>query len=332
MGFRQEKLLELGLDVWDATILRYFIDFKETNGMKVRIIDGKAYYWIRYDGVLKGLPVLNMKKGTIQCRFYKLRDAGVLSHQVVREGGTYSFFGIGEKYEELVNGNRTLDSDSCKEKNSQGKEDEEENIEGCFDKGNGHEDNNNLKAMDENLQGADEDVKDMNNKSQGVDENIKGVNKSLQGVNKNPLGYGLESTTNNSSIKDSSIINNINTLSLKEQVVEIIEYLNLKTDQKFKSTTKATIKLIKGRLKEGFEVEDFKAVIDNMVAKWTGTEYQQYLVPTTLFGHKFETYLNTRKVVVEPYGLKRGNVVPSDRTSKEALEEKLNNMVLREDM
>ncbi|MEG1256398.1 hypothetical protein [Clostridium sp.] len=85
MGFRQEKLVQLGLDTLDATILRYFIDFKESKGMKVKIVDGQVYYWIRYDGVLRELPILNMKKCTVQCRFFKLRDAGVLTHQVIRE-------------------------------------------------------------------------------------------------------------------------------------------------------------------------------------------------------------------------------------------------------
>ncbi|MEG0671921.1 hypothetical protein [Clostridium sp.] len=102
MGFGQEKLVQLGLDTLDATILRYFIDFKESKGMKVKIVDGQDYYWIRYDGVLRELPILNMKKCTVQSRFFKLRDAGVLTHQVIREGGTYSYFGIGEKYIENI--------------------------------------------------------------------------------------------------------------------------------------------------------------------------------------------------------------------------------------
>ena len=74
---------------------------------------------------------------------------------------------------------------------------------------------------------------------------------------------------------------------------EIIAYLNEKTGSSFKATTEATKKLISARLTEGYTVEDFKKVIDNRVANWTGTEYEQYLQPSTLFAPtKFEKYLN----------------------------------------
>ena len=46
------------------------------------------------------------------------------------------------------------------------------------------------------------------------------------------------------------------------------------------------------RIKEGFTLEDFKRVIDWKVSKWIGTDMEQYLRPETLFGTKFESYLN----------------------------------------
>ncbi|HBL06495.1 MAG TPA: hypothetical protein DDZ33_06115, partial [Clostridium sp.] len=102
MGFRQDKLIKFGLDIIDASILRYFIDFKESNGMNTREVEGHIYYWLRYDAVLREFPIFRMKKCTVQSRFFKLRDAGMLTHLVVREKGTYSFFGIGENYKELT--------------------------------------------------------------------------------------------------------------------------------------------------------------------------------------------------------------------------------------
>lgn len=73
---------------------------------------------------------------------------------------------------------------------------------------------------------------------------------------------------------------------------EIISYLNLKTKKKFKVDTASHQKFIKARLKEGYVLEDFKKVVDIMVAKWKGTEYEQYLQPQTLFGNKMDNYLN----------------------------------------
>ena len=73
---------------------------------------------------------------------------------------------------------------------------------------------------------------------------------------------------------------------------EVISYLNLKAKKNFKVDTASHQKFIKARLKEGYALEDFKKVVDIMVAKWKGTEYEQYLQPQTLFGNKMDNYLN----------------------------------------
>lgn len=73
---------------------------------------------------------------------------------------------------------------------------------------------------------------------------------------------------------------------------EVISYLNLKAKKNFKVNTASHQKFIKARLKEGYVLEDFKKVVDIMVAKWKGTEYEQYLQPQTLFGNKMDNYLN----------------------------------------
>ena len=73
---------------------------------------------------------------------------------------------------------------------------------------------------------------------------------------------------------------------------EVISYLNLKAKKNFKIDTASHQKFIKARLKEGYVLEDFKKVVDVMVAKWKGTEYEQYLQPQTLFGNKMDNYLN----------------------------------------
>ena len=91
-------------------------------------------------------------------------------------------------------------------------------------------------------------------------------------------------------LHNNTIYNNIKNNSEYE---EIVGYLNEKSGSSFKATTEATKKLINARIAEGYTVEDFKKVIDNRVANWTGTEYEQYLQPSTLFAPtKFEKYLN----------------------------------------
>ena len=78
-----------------------------------------------------------------------------------------------------------------------------------------------------------------------------------------------------------------------ETIKEIVDYLNLKINSKYRASTKSTKDSIVARLNEGFTVEDFKTVIDNQYNKWHNTEWEQYLRPQTLFGTKFESYLNT---------------------------------------
>lgn len=72
----------------------------------------------------------------------------------------------------------------------------------------------------------------------------------------------------------------------------IISFLNSTTGSKYKASTDKTRRLIAARLAEGFTVDDFKAVISKKAKEWQNTDMAQYLRPETLFGTKFEGYLN----------------------------------------
>lgn len=74
----------------------------------------------------------------------------------------------------------------------------------------------------------------------------------------------------------------------------IIEYLNDKADRKYKHSTGKTKTLIKARWNEGFTLDDFKTVIDKKVSSWSSNDMSKYLRPETLFGTKFESYLNEK--------------------------------------
>lgn len=88
----------------------------------------------------------------------------------------------------------------------------------------------------------------------------------------------------------------IDTLSDMPYVVRIVRYLNSKANKQYKATSKKTRSLINARLKEGFTVEDFMRVIDNKVADWKPRKDMEiYLRPETLFGPKFEGYLNENR-------------------------------------
>lgn len=79
---------------------------------------------------------------------------------------------------------------------------------------------------------------------------------------------------------------NITTYSL------VINRLNKVCNKNYKSSTPKTKKIIQARLNENFVLEDFYKVIDLKSKEWLGTEMEKYLRPETLFGNKFEGYLN----------------------------------------
>jgi uncharacterized phage protein (TIGR02220 family) len=83
---------------------------------------------------------------------------------------------------------------------------------------------------------------------------------------------------------------------IKEDIpyVEIIQHLNLKAETRYRATNTETKKTIKARWAEEYRLEDFKSVIDKKVACWMNTEQEKFLRPETLFGSKFEGYLNEK--------------------------------------
>lgn len=78
---------------------------------------------------------------------------------------------------------------------------------------------------------------------------------------------------------------------------QVIDYLNEKAGTHYRSKNKETQKNIKGRIDDGYTIDDFKLVIDKMCNLWLGTTQEIYLRPSTLFRPtNFENYLNMNVV------------------------------------
>lgn len=74
---------------------------------------------------------------------------------------------------------------------------------------------------------------------------------------------------------------------------DVIDYLNQKADTAYRATSKDSRKHIKARFDEGYTLDDFKEVIGKKVVEWKDDpRMSPYLRPSTLFGSKFEGYLN----------------------------------------
>lgn len=125
-------------------------------------------------------------------------------------------------------------------------------------------------------------------------------NSVAQGMQQSLTGYttkfntGMQqSLTNN--IND-NIINKLdNIIELKDNVPyqEIVNYLNNSAGTNYRASSKKTRELIKARINEGYTLEDFKVVIEKKTRDWINdNKMKGYLRPETLFGTKFEGYLN----------------------------------------
>ncbi|MCG1737711.1 conserved phage C-terminal domain-containing protein [Staphylococcus epidermidis] len=101
-----------------------------------------------------------------------------------------------------------------------------------------------------------------------------------------------KSDTTNNNLTNNDLTNNDSRVDFIPYK-EIIDYLNSKTGKRFSHKSNANQKLIKARINEGYTKDDFFNVIDTKTNEWINVEdMKQYLQPTTLFGNKFDKYLN----------------------------------------
>lgn len=104
-----------------------------------------------------------------------------------------------------------------------------------------------------------------------------------------PQGHNVDTLEEDKEIDiDKDIYNNV------------VSYLNEKAGTNYRPGSKKTHTCIHARIAEGFKEEDFKTVIDKKCAEWIGTEWEKFLRPETLFGTKFESYLNAKVSTKKP--------------------------------
>lgn len=101
--------------------------------------------------------------------------------------------------------------------------------------------------------------------------------------------------------ENENINDNVND-NTNEIVDKVIEYFNQKCKTRYRKNTRDIRKLIIARINEGYTFEDFKTVIDKKYREWKGTEFEKYLRPSTLFGTKFQQYLNQIEKKQSTYG------------------------------
>lgn len=139
-----------------------------------------------------------------------------------------------------------------------------------------------------------------------IHQKVKGNNTSNNNtsINNNILSGKEPDPTPEPEEKENSEITQKTSYSQKSETTSktdnipydrVIKYLNAKAGTSYRATNKATQRLIKARFNEGMTTKDFKKVIDNKCDDWLkDPKMCGYLRPATLFGSKFESYLNQK--------------------------------------
>lgn len=111
------------------------------------------------------------------------------------------------------------------------------------------------------------------------------------------MGQPIPDTTdtNNTDTNNNSQTQSDDTLETRKA---IINYLNEKLGTKYKPSASKNKTVINARLNEGYHLDDFKQVIDNKYKDWANDPRMvKFLRPETLFGTKFDGYLNESSAI-----------------------------------
>ncbi|AGM98655.1 replication initiation protein [Streptococcus phage Javan271] len=127
-----------------------------------------------------------------------------------------------------------------------------------------------------------------------IDLNIKDIFEEELSKRKVPKENNANANANANANTDSLHDSSTDSQNVVDSIPysEIIDYLNEKVGTGFRANGVSNKKYIKARWKEGFRLEDFKKVVDKKSSEWLNTDMAQHLAPKTLFGTKFENYLN----------------------------------------
>ena len=275
LGFKQEELMRQGVSLDEALILRDIEDIINSGKTATYFCeeDGKMYHWIFYNKVLDDIPILNISKE---------RLARIIIHNLCEKPEDFD-----EKFE------------SCSERTQ--KDMRQRKYLGLLKskvvKNTAEGTRSYFRFTDKFYEMREEIFSEdgMTNTSEGCDVNVEWARrKRLVRQNEN-VGRGSDVNVFSDKTKTCSrtrrkrrnkdIYINI--------YIDIVEYLNKKANKNYKHNSDKTRRFIDARLNEGFTLEDFKKVIDNKCRSWLNDErMNQYLRPETLFGTKFEAYLN----------------------------------------
>ncbi|WP_236875385.1 conserved phage C-terminal domain-containing protein [Clostridioides difficile] len=329
-GFDQKTAVEFGLTNDELLILRHFEDFVHSGKMDSFYEEGYMYYWVNYNKFLEDLPILKISKDRLgdimlhvlgekpieleekmKCYSEKMlkkvknrKYIGLLKNKTIRNpvAGVRSYFAFTLKFyklkQKITNNDDSINTDSVSIPERFGINTDIDSVS--------IPEPNRYQYRNKDYSINDYSINDIDRYSPLNKQEVQHTMPNVRNEVLNPTACGAvhvrnEVPSNKTNINKTNLTNNIySSVEQKEEKTKdkeiykrIVDYLNKTADKSFKSTTKKTISLIDARLKEGFTEEEFYKVIDNKVLNWLDDDKMNaYLRPETLFGNKFESYLN----------------------------------------
>ena len=265
-GFSQEEVLRLrdehqAIDERDLMILRWIMDFY-FGGMEKRVIDGEEYGWVNASYVCGELPIMNLSAYSLRSRLKKLVKFGLLSHKQVKnsEVGTRAYYRPTEFAAQLQS-----DGGVTSTPYTVGVQDTTRRESTPY-----HRRESNTYPVGSQRPNKDSSINDSSSRDS---ESKYIVRKGASAQRPAPSRPWNEEEAN--------------------RVAEVVQALNETVGSHYRPTSNATRKHILARLREGFTVEECKEVIRKKSEEWgSDPKMAKYLRPETLFGSKFEGYLN----------------------------------------
>ena len=129
---------------------------------------------------------------------------------------------------------------------------------------------------------------DLNDTVKKIIKEYEEKNGELHYCNEKPINKDIDNENENE---------NENEVSYHDTstIRSVVDYLNQKAGTDYRYTTRKTQEKIQARINENYTLAHFKIVIDKKCDEWIGDEkMEKYLRPETLFGPKFESYLNAK--------------------------------------
>lgn len=99
-GERVTKPVTICIDATDLLILDWFVKFYPI--AQKQTINGKEYAWIKRSKIIDDLPILRISEKAASERLSKLCILGLLEHEFVKAGGSFSYYTFGEKLGKLL--------------------------------------------------------------------------------------------------------------------------------------------------------------------------------------------------------------------------------------